>query len=264
VAVVAALAATAICLLALAGCAPSKAATAPTTGAVPAELNVAAASSLADVLERSAPAFEAAHDVKIVFNTGASGVLQKQIEGGAPADVFVSASPSQVDSLVEEGLIAAETTSTFASNDLVIFVPKGNPAGISGPGDLHKAERLVTGNPESAPHGTKTTEWLEGLGLWDALRPSFVFAENAAQTLDYVARGEVDAGIGFGSEAARGDSVETVYVVPKGEIKPVRYVAAPLKNASDAELAAAFVAYLSSDTVQQALLELGFRPPPAQ
>jgi len=102
------------------------------------------------------------------------------------------------------------------------------------------------------------------LGLWDKLQPRFVFAENSAQTLDYVVRGEVDAGIGFGSEAAGNGRIEVAYTVPKGEIAPVRYVAAPLLEADESELAAAYVAYLSSPTVQQAFSDAGFLPAPTQ
>jgi len=247
--------------LLLAGCSPAaqKTAAAKPTPA-PVELNVSAATSLKDVLETTAAEFESANDVKLVFNFAASGVLQKQIEGGAPADVFVSASPKQVDELIEGGLISAETSSAVAGNDIVIFVPRGNPARIATPEDLAKANRLVTGNPDTAPHGTKAKEWLEGLGTWDELGSNFVFAENAAQTLDYVARGEVDAGIGFASEAKGNDAVEIVYTVPKDVIKPVEYVAAPLAGSSNAERAAAYVVFLESPSVQSALTAAGFLP----
>ncbi len=103
----------------------------------------------------------------------------------------------QVDALVAEGLISADATETFASNDLVIIVPAGNPAGITAPADLAKATKLATGNPETARPRHQGQGVPDGLGTWDALQPKFVFAENAAQTDDYVARGEVDAGLGL-------------------------------------------------------------------
>lgn len=252
-------------LLAVAGCAASSVAKQgeATAQAAPVELDVSAASSLREVLEQTAPQFEKQHDAKLVFNFGASGALQKQIEGGAPADVFVSASPKQVASLTAEALVSDDATATFAGNELVVFVPKGNPAGIIGPRDLSKIDRIATGNPETAPHGTKAKEWLEGIGLWTSLAPHFVFAENAAQTLDYVARGEVDAGIGFASEARGSDAVEIVYTVPRGEITPIRYVAAPIVTTSRPDLAAAYLEFLFSPIVQDALTDAGFRPPPA-
>lgn len=230
----------------------------------PAELRVSAATSLREVLEATAPQFEQTGDVKLVFNFGASGVLQRQIEVGAPADVFVSASPQQVASLVDAGYVSADASSTFAGNDVVVFVPAGNPAGITGPADLGAAERIATGNPQTAPHGTKAKEWLGAIGAWESLEPTMVFADNAAHTLDYVARGEVDAGIGFASEALGSDAVEIVYTVPEGTIAPVRYVAAPLNDAEQPDAAAAYVEFLSSPAVQRALTEAGFLPAPAE
>lgn len=246
----------------LVACAAPPASGPSTATTPPAEIRVSAATSLRKVLEATAPRFEQAHGVKLIFNFGASGVLHKQIEAGAPADVFVSASPTQVESLIAVGHVSAEASSTFAGNDVVVFVPAGNPAGIAGPEDLAGAGKLVTGNPETAPHGTKAKEWLEAIGSWKALESRIVFAENAAQTLDYVARGEVDAGIGFASEALGSDAVEIVYTVPPGAIKPVRYVAAPLKAAEQPAAAAAYVEFLSSPAVQQALMEAGFVPAP--
>ena len=185
------------------------------------ELSVSAALTLRDALEEIAPAFEQANDVTIVYNFGASGALQKQIEGGAPADVFASASPKQMNALAEGGYVSAETTVTFAGNDVVIIVPAGNPLGITSPGDLEKAGRLTTGNPDTAPHGTVSKEWLETLGLWEGLAGRFVFGENAAQSADYIVRGEVDAGLGFASEVLGNDKLEIAYIVPAGDRKSV-------------------------------------------
>lgn len=231
-----------------------------TTEAPPTELRVSAATTLKRIFEQIAPAFEQANNVKLVFNFGASGQLQKQIEQGAPVDVFASASPKQVDALIAAQLISPEATSTFCYNDLVIFVPSGNPASIKGPADLESATRLTTGNPETAPHGAKSKEWLEKLGLWTRLESRFVFGENAAQTLDYVARGEVDAGIGFASETIGRTDVQVAYTVPASELKPSRYVVALVADTDNAELAELFTAYLSTPEVQAALADAGFLP----
>lgn len=225
------------------------------------ELNVSAAATLRGVLEEIAPVFEQANNVTVVYNFGASGALQKQIEGGAPADVFASASPQHVDALIEAGYVSAETTTTFASNDVVIIVPAGNPLGISAPGDLEKAAKLTTGNPDTAPHGTFSKEWLEARGLWDELADRFVFGENAAQSADYLVRGEVDAGLGFASEALGNDRLEIAFTAPADEMRPVRYVAAPLAD-GEGDIATAFVAYLLSDEVQQAFVDYGFKQAP--
>jgi molybdate transport system substrate-binding protein len=257
----------ALTLLLGGGCAPQSATTAPASSVAagaPTELNVSAAATLKSVLTTTAAAFEKAHNVKLVFNFGASGTLLKQIEGGAPCDVFASASRSQVASAIAEGLASAEASATFASNELVILVPKGNPSGIHGPADLAKATRLTTGDPLVAPHGAKAQEWLTGMGLWGSLKPKFVFAQNAAQTDDYIARGEVDAGLGFASDAHGRADIEIAYVVPKAETKPIAYVVVPIKASKDAELADAYVSYLLSSPVQSALVSTGFKPAPAK
>jgi molybdate transport system substrate-binding protein len=223
---------------------------------------VSAATTLKRAFEEMEPAFEAANPgVDVVFNFGASGVLQKQIEAGAPCDVFASASPKQVDALVSGGYVSAEDTATFCGNEVAIVVPAGNPAGVSGPQDLAGLDRLTTGNPETAPHGTKAKEWLTNLGLWDSLAPKLVFAENAAQTLDYVSRGEVDAGLVFASEATSQSSVEIAYTAPASELtSPIRYVMAPTVSTSDSSTASAFVAYVLSADGQATLAKWGFVP----
>lgn len=252
--------------LLLTGCAAQQPATplasAPTSP--PVELNVSAASSLKVVLAKIAPEFEKAHNAKLVFNYGASGVLMKQIEGGSPTDAFLSAGAAQVNTLTAEGIISAEATKTFAGNDLVILVPAGNPKGIHGPRDLAKAARLTTGDPKVAPHGAKAQEWLTNLGLWDVLLPRFVFTANAAQTDDYVARGEVDAGIGFASDATGRTDLQIAYKVPAAEIKPIKYVAAPIKSSAQQALATKFVDYLLTPGVQTTLTGAGFKPVPAR
>jgi molybdate transport system substrate-binding protein len=230
----------------------------------PARLRISAASSLRAALEYSAAEFEDENNVEIECNFAASGILQKQIEAGAPVDAFISASAAQVATLVAEGLIVPEAASVFAGNRLVIFVPAGNPARITDPNDLLRARRIVIGNPETAPHGTKAREWLTGLELWERLGPRLVYAENAAQTLDYVARGEVDAGIGFASETTGRTSVEAVYTVPSTAITPILYVAAPILGAEQPALAASYISYLSSPRAQRTLVDSGFLPAPAK
>ena len=265
-------AASALVALALAigigGCASKTPATglkaSAATSVVPAELVVSAASSLKSVLTSTAPAFEKTNNVKLTFNFGASGQLVKQIEGGAPVDVFLSASPAAVTTLAAEGLVSGDASATFAGNTLTILVPKGNPAGIHGPSDLKKATKLTTGDPLVAPHGAKAVEWLTGLGLWDALNPKFVFAANAAQTDDYIARGEVDAGIGFESDARGRTDIEIAYVVPDGQIKPITYVGAPMIASMQQAVGKAYLAYLLSPAIQTAFTEAGFKPASAK
>jgi molybdate transport system substrate-binding protein len=256
----------ALALLLVSGCASGQVAGVPaaSTGGAPVELRVSAATTLKSVLTSTAPAFEKKHGVKIVFNFGASGALLKQLEGGAPTDVFASASRSQIASAVADGLISAESSATFASNDLVIFVRKGNPKGIRGPGDLAKATQLTTGDPAVAPFGAKAQEWLTNVKLWDVVKPRLVFAQNAAQADDYIARGEVDAGIGFASDAHGRSDIEIAYTVPAAQIKPIAYVAGPVKASKNADLAQAYLDYLLSPDTQATFIAAGFKPAPTK
>lgn len=226
----------------------------------PVELHVLAASSLRTVLESISPTFESSNSVKVVAVYASSGALQRQIEAGAPADVFLSASPSQVASLAVDALVSAEDSATFAGNDLAILVPSGNPGGIHAPADLARAARLTTGDPKVAPHGAKAREWLVGLGIWETLKPKMVFAQNAAQTDGYVARSEVDAAIGFASDAHGRTDIQVAYLVPSGQYKPATYVVVPVKASTHPDLAKEFVKYLLSPEVQGELVRAGFRP----
>lgn len=247
-----------------AGSAPADDAAHTTPAATPTALTISAAASLKSVLTSTAPAFEKTNGTKLAFNFGASGQLVKQIEGGAPVDLFLSASPAAVTTLAAEGLASAEDRATFAGNTLVVLVPKGNPADINSPEDLKKAAKLATGDPAVAPHGQKAVEWLTAIGLWDVLSPKFVYAANAAQTDDYIARGEVDAGVGFASDVKGRDDLEIAYTVPGGVIKPVTYVGAPVTESKQQELAKAYLAYLLSPEMQQAFADAGFEPAPGK
>lgn len=244
-----------------AGCASTAPTPSPDSAApAPVELTVSAAASLKSVLTSTAPAFEKANGVKLVYNFGATGQLVKQIEAGAPVDVFLSASPAAVATLAADGFASAEQSVTFAGNTLAILVPKGNPGRISGPDDLERSVRLTTGDPAVAPHGQKAQEWLAAIGEWDVLEPRFVFAANAAQTDDYIARGEVDAGIGFASDATGRDDIEIAYEVPEGDIKLTTYVGIPVSSTKQKALVSAYLAHLMSADMQGAFADAGFKP----
>jgi molybdate transport system substrate-binding protein len=230
----------------------------PAQAAPVTELKVSAGLMLKKPFEQLAPAFEKANNTKIVYNFGTMGVLQKQVEGGAPGDVFASASAKPVNALVAAGLASAADTETFAQNELVVIVPKGNPAAINAPSDLSKAQRIVTGDPVTTPHGATALQWLDQAGLASALKPKLVYAD----TLDLVARGEVDAAIAFASSAKTNPQVEIVYTVPPSELKPIPFVATTLTVSKQAELGRKFIEYLMSTEGQQVLAQNGFMPAP--
>ena len=204
--------------------------------------------------------------VTLRYNFGSSGELQKQIEAGAPVDVFISAAQRQMDELQRKGLIDVATRRVFARNLLTVIKPAGSALDISKPADLAgaKVERIAIGNPKTVPVGQYTEESLKALGLWDQLQPKLVLAENVRQTLDYVARGEVDAGFVYTTDAAvRPGQVVEAFRPAEDTYRPVTYPAAVIKASKQPALAQAFIDLLVSPTGRGVLARLGFQTPPA-
>jgi molybdate transport system substrate-binding protein len=242
---------------------------APTTTATTAPpfagqtLTVSAASSLKAVLTEFATAFEQQTGAKITYNFAASGVLQKQIEGGAPVDVFASASAANVDALVKANLVDQASVATFAGNEIVLAVPSTSTLGIASFADLAKAEvkKVATADPAVAPQGKSAIEVLTGLELLDAVKPKLIYAANAAQTYDYVARGEVDAAILFYTDVFGKTDVKLVEKAPATSYKPVKYVAGVVTASKAKPLSQAFISGLLWPEGQALFAKYGFKAP---
>ncbi len=228
-----------------------------------ADLTVSAAASLTDAFNEIKTVFAKDHPgVNVVMNFAASGALLSQMEKGAPVDVFASADQKTMDMAVEKKLIDKATRVNFVQNALVLAVPAGNPAKIKDVASLKDAaaKRVAIGNPDSVPVGRYTKEALGKLGVWDALAAKFVMAESVRQVLDYLSRGEVDAGFVYGTDAKQGgDKVKVVAEIPLE--KPVSYPIAVLTGASDKKDAAAFVAFVTGPKGQEILAKYGFKKP---
>ena len=168
------------------------------------EILVSAAISLKNAFEEIGALYEKQTGVRARFNLGASGLLQKQIETGAPVDVFASAGAKQMDDLQAAGFILAETRRDFARNELVLVVPAESQLPIHSFADLARPEaaRIAIGSPKTVPAGQYAQETLTSLKIWDRIQPRLVLAENVRQVLDYVSRGEVEAGLVYASDVA--------------------------------------------------------------
>ena len=178
--------------------------------------------------------------VTLRYNFGASGDLQKQIEAGAPIDLFLSAAQRQMDELEKQNLIVAASRRAFARNALVVIKPADSRVDITKPADLLEARvgRIVIGSPKTVPAGQYAEESLRALGLWDRLQPKLVFSENVRQALDYVARGEVDAGFVYTTDAAsRAQGVKEAFRPPDDSYRPVIYPGAVVAASKQAALA---------------------------
>jgi len=230
------------------------------------EMMFSVAISMKEAVETLGRQFMQSHSgVKLRYNFGSTGELQNQIEAGAPVDVFISAAQRQMDELEQKGLINPATRRVFARNVLTVIKPAGSTLDISKPADLSgpKVQRIVIGNPKTVPVGQYAEESLKSLGLWDPLQPKLVFAENVRQALDYVARGEVEAGFVYTTDVAvRSGQVVEAFRPAEDTYRPVTYPAAVIKASKQPALAQAFVDLLVSSDGQAVLSRLGFQPPP--
>jgi molybdate transport system substrate-binding protein len=231
------------------------------------EVTLSAAISLKDGVEELGRGFMAAHPgVTLRYNFGSSGELQKQIEAGAPVDLFISAAQRQMDELEKKGLVVATTRRVFARNALTVIKPADSKLDIAKPADLLEARvtKIVVGNPRTVPAGQYAEESLRTLGLWDTLRPRLVFSENVRQALDYVARGEVDAGFVYTTDAAtRGRQVKEAFRPAADTYRSVLYPVAVVAGSRQPVLAQAFLDLLLGRDGQLVLGRFGFLAPPA-
>jgi molybdate transport system substrate-binding protein len=231
--------------------------------AAAADLTVSAAASLTNAFRELGPMFEAQNPgTKVQFNFAASGVLLQQIAKGAPVDVFASADQETMDQAQAQSLVRPEQRRNFVSNVLVVIVPsdaKALPATLQ---DLAQPgyARIAIGLPASVPVGRYTKGVLQQAGLWGAIEPRMIGAQNVRQALDYVARGEVDAGFVYATDAARmPDKVKVAFKVPA--TAPVLYPIAPVAAGTQAAAAQKFVAFVLSPPAQAMLARHGFGTP---
>ncbi len=228
------------------------------------DLTVSAAISLKETLAEIAPAFEKANPgVAVRLNLGASGDLQRQIEAGAPVDVYVSAAARNMDVLERWGGVDPRTRRDIACNRLVVVVPADAEAPPASLEALAGAKNVALGNPKTVPAGEYARQALEAAGLWERLRPSFVFSENVRAALEYVARGDADAAFVYVTDAGVvGDRVRIAFEVDPRLYQPIVYPAAAVAGSRNRELARRFVDFLVAPAFQAALRKGGFSLPP--
>lgn len=233
----------------------------PTKAVEPIELNISAAASLKDVLLELQPEYEKNNNVKLVLNFGASGTLQKQIEEGAPSDVFISAGKKQMDALEEKGLIVKESRKNLLGNSLVLIVAEEAKDKILKIEDITKDEidKISIGTPESVPAGSYAKESLEKLQMWKNIEPKLVLAKDVRQVLTYVETGEVDAGIVYSSDAALLKKGAIVGAFPADSHKPIVYPAALIDESKYKGEAQNFLDFLSSDRASEIFEKYGFQ-----
>ncbi|MEC0183656.1 molybdate ABC transporter substrate-binding protein [Paenibacillus peoriae] len=224
------------------------------------ELTISAAASLTDALNEIKTGYEQEHpNVKLNFNFGASGALQRQIEQGAPADVFISASTSSMKAL--EGKALVKKSSTLLANDLVLVVPAKDGVAIKKLDDLkgQDIKKVAIGIPDSVPAGKYAQEVLTNQKLWSELEPKLVQAKDVRQVLQYVATGNADAGFVYKTDALSTKDTSIALTVDSKLHSPITYPLGLVAATSHEEDASQFYDYLQTEPALQVMEKYGFR-----
>jgi molybdate transport system substrate-binding protein len=225
---------------------------------------VLAAASLQESMTAAADAWARAGHRRPVVAFAASSALARQVLAGAPADLFVSADEAWMDTLAKRGLVRAATRSDFLANRLVLVAPRGSTARVTlAPGgSLVRAlgeRRLAMADPAAVPAGRYGRAALERLGLWRAVAPRVVRAENVRAALALVERGAAPFGIVYATDARASAKVRVVAVFPAASHPPIRYPLAILTRSRSPD-AAAFRAFLLSPRGRAIFARHGFAP----
>lgn len=247
----------------LAGCGQQQSASKQGNGTEkkPQVITVSAAASLTDVLNRIKSQFTKETEIKVNINLASSGTLAKQIEQGAPADVFMSASENYMDELSSHKLVKQGTRKDFASNSLVLIVPSSSKQSVTSFNDLKKTniQKIGIGTPEIVPAGKYGKEALQHMSLWKPLHSKFVMGKDVRQVLTYVETGNVDAGIVYKSDALITKKVKIIKTAPADSHTPITYPAAIIKSSTHVSAAQKWLNYIHSSKAQKIFNQYGFK-----
>ena len=228
------------------------------------ELTISAAASLTDALNEIQTIYETKHsNIKLVFNYGASGALQQQIEQGAPADLFLSAATKNMKALVDKQLIDSAQQHDLLSNELVVVVPSDGKLSIGSEQDLKKddVKKIAIGIPESVPAGKYAQEALTNANLSDALQTKIVQAKDVRQVLQYTETGNVDAGFVYKTDALASDKVKVAFAVDPNSYSPINYPVGIVKATKHAKEAEELYDFLQTNEALDVFVKYGFKIP---
>jgi molybdate transport system substrate-binding protein len=225
-----------------------------------AEVNVYAAASLTDTLQEIARGYERTSADRIVFQFAASSTLARQIEQGAPADLFLSADEAKMDALAARKLIEPGTRVSALSNTLVIVVPATGGQKLAHPRQLadRRFASIALAEPSSVPAGIYARTYFVRLGVWKAIAPKVVPTENVRGALAAVASGNVDAAVVYRTDARGQARVRVAYEVPRLQGTDISYPFAVTAAAEHRAEAKRFLAYLRSKAARDVFLRHGF------
>lgn len=224
------------------------------------EILVAGAASLTDALRDIASAYQAKSKDKVTFTFGASSTLARQIEEGAPVDIFFSADLEKMDDLEKNGRLELGTRKSLLSNQLVLIVPGDSRLSIASPKDLLKpaVKRIALAEPSSVPVGIYSSKYLEGEGLWDGVKGKIVPVLDVRATLAAVESGNVEAGFVYKTDAALSKKVKIAYEVPMLKGPKITYPVAIIKESKNKRAAKDFLTFVGGAPGRAVFEKYGF------
>jgi molybdate transport system substrate-binding protein len=228
------------------------------------QITVSAAASLKNVMEEIEPLYEQENSgTEIIYNFASSGSLQRQIEQGAPVDVFISAAKSKMDELEKQDLLLTETRQDLLENQIVLITPLSknkNQLKLKDFKDLTTSEinKIALGEPNSVPAGKYAREVLTSFKITDRVKSKTVYGKDVRQVLNYVATGNVDAGIVYRTDARIADNVEIAAIAPETSHSPVIYPIAVIRDSDSPEAAIELIEFLTTPEAKAVFEEYGF------
>lgn len=226
--------------------------------AAPTEFTVAAASDLGPAFEELGKAFEQETGAKAVFMFGSTGVLAKQIENGAPVDLFAAANISFVEELERKGLIAPDTKALYARGRITLWTRADSPLNLTRVEDLSRPDvkRVAIANPEHAPYGAAAREAMQATGVWRAVAPKVVLGENVRHALQYAETGNADVAITALSLSTQSSGRWTL--IPEEAHRPLDQALAVIKGAPHERQARQFAAFINGERGRLVMRKYGF------
>lgn len=223
-------------------------------------LTISVAASMQDAIADVGDLYnQAMPNVRLTYNFGSSGSLRRQIEQGAPVDIFISAAEQHMDILESQNLLLGDTRQDLLQNEVVLITAQDNTkldqfSQLQG----DNVKRIAIGDPDSVPAGKYAQEVLDSLKLSKSLENKFVFAKDVRQVLTYVETNNVEAGIVYSTDARISQKVKIITTAPSNSHSPVIYPVAVIKDSKQSEAAQDFIKFLMSNEAQNVFTKYGF------
>ena len=231
---------------------------ATTTTASSDEITVAAAADLTPAFEELGRQFQSATKTKVVFVFGSTGMLTRQIENGAPFDLFAAANVSYIDELDQKGLIIPDSKTIYARGRITLWTTQESPIRLQGIADLARPEvqRIAIANPDHAPYGLAAKQALQSAGVWDRVQPKLVYGDNIRQTLQYAQTGNVEVAIVALSLSVQSNGRWSL--IPEELHQPIDQALAVMKTTQKEQAARAFINFIISPQGKAVMKKYGF------